>query len=233
MATPESAFRRTPIVTLMGPTASGKTELAMQLADLLPVEIISVDSAMMYRGMDIGTAKPPAAVLERYPHKLDRYEGSGAVVFGRRIRRRRESVCRCRAAAGRSAAARRRNDVVFQGLQGRACGITERFDRRAQRPRAVARGAKAFRRCTHNCSASTRLPRHESTRTIRNGCCAHSRCTRWPAGRSRSSGRSNSRAASPGSWAAGSWNWRSSRRANDSCAHRAPLHRDARCGPAR
>jgi tRNA dimethylallyltransferase len=58
------------IVTLMGATASGKTELAMRLADALPVEIISVDSAMVYRQMDIGTAKPDAAVLARYPHRL-------------------------------------------------------------------------------------------------------------------------------------------------------------------
>ena len=58
------------IVTLMGPTAAGKTDLAMRLADELRLEIISVDSAMIYRGMDIGTAKPPAAVRERYPHRL-------------------------------------------------------------------------------------------------------------------------------------------------------------------
>jgi len=58
------------IVTLMGPTASGKTELAMRLADALPVEIISVDSAMVYREMNIGTAKPAPDLLERYPHRL-------------------------------------------------------------------------------------------------------------------------------------------------------------------
>ena len=58
------------IVTLMGPTASGKTDLAMRIADALPVEIISVDSAMIYRGMNIGTAKPDAAILGRYPHRL-------------------------------------------------------------------------------------------------------------------------------------------------------------------
>ncbi|HEY6598159.1 MAG TPA: isopentenyl transferase family protein, partial [Pseudomonadales bacterium] len=51
----------------MGPTASGKTELAMRLADAMPVAIISVDSAMIYCGMDIGTAKPAAPLLERYP----------------------------------------------------------------------------------------------------------------------------------------------------------------------
>jgi tRNA dimethylallyltransferase len=54
----------------MGPTASGKTELAMALADQLPVDLISVDSALVYRGMDIGTAKPSAEELARYPHRL-------------------------------------------------------------------------------------------------------------------------------------------------------------------
>jgi tRNA dimethylallyltransferase len=58
------------IVALMGPTASGKTELAIRLADVMPVSIISVDSAMIYRGMDVGTAKPAATVLARYPHRL-------------------------------------------------------------------------------------------------------------------------------------------------------------------
>ena len=54
----------------MGPTASGKTELAVALVERLPFEIISVDSAMVYRHMDIGTAKPDAAVLARAPHRL-------------------------------------------------------------------------------------------------------------------------------------------------------------------
>lgn len=54
----------------MGPTASGKTDLAIQLADQLPVDLISVDSALIYRGMDIGTAKPDADTLSRYPHAL-------------------------------------------------------------------------------------------------------------------------------------------------------------------
>ena len=54
----------------MGPTASGKTELAVQLVESLPLEIISVDSALVYRGMDIGTAKPGAEILARAPHRL-------------------------------------------------------------------------------------------------------------------------------------------------------------------
>ena len=48
-------------LALLGPTASGKTKLALQLADTLPVEIISLDSALVYRDMDIGTAKPSRA----------------------------------------------------------------------------------------------------------------------------------------------------------------------------
>ncbi|WP_415896221.1 tRNA (adenosine(37)-N6)-dimethylallyltransferase MiaA [Neptuniibacter sp. PT34_22] len=54
----------------MGPTASGKTDLAMKLYDHMPCEIVSVDSAMIYKGMDIGTAKPDHETLARYPHRL-------------------------------------------------------------------------------------------------------------------------------------------------------------------
>ena len=54
----------------MGPTAGGKTALAVELVKHLPLEIISVDSAMVYRGMDIGTAKPGREVLEAAPHHL-------------------------------------------------------------------------------------------------------------------------------------------------------------------
>lgn len=59
-----------PIVCLMGPTASGKTDIAVSLVERGPFEIISVDSAMVYRGMDIGTAKPDAETLARAPHHL-------------------------------------------------------------------------------------------------------------------------------------------------------------------
>jgi tRNA dimethylallyltransferase len=57
-------------VLLMGPTGSGKTDLAVQLTQELPLEIVSVDSALVYRGMDIGTAKPAPATLDRVPHHL-------------------------------------------------------------------------------------------------------------------------------------------------------------------
>ncbi len=59
-----------PAIFLMGPTASGKTGVAVELTQRLPVELISVDSALVYRGMDIGTAKPDAATLARAPHHL-------------------------------------------------------------------------------------------------------------------------------------------------------------------
>lgn len=59
-----------PAIMLMGPTASGKTALSLYLADRFPVEIISVDSALVYKGMDIGTSKPDQNILQKYPHHL-------------------------------------------------------------------------------------------------------------------------------------------------------------------
>ncbi|RUO42785.1 tRNA (adenosine(37)-N6)-dimethylallyltransferase MiaA [Aliidiomarina taiwanensis] len=58
------------VICISGPTAAGKTALAMALYDTMPCEIISVDSALIYRGMDIGTAKPTAAEQAQYPHRL-------------------------------------------------------------------------------------------------------------------------------------------------------------------
>ncbi|MHB1093657.1 tRNA (adenosine(37)-N6)-dimethylallyltransferase MiaA [Thiobacillus sp.] len=65
-----SASRHPPAIFLMGPTASGKTTLAVSLAEHFPLEIISVDSALVYRDMNIGTAKPDTATLARAPHHL-------------------------------------------------------------------------------------------------------------------------------------------------------------------
>lgn len=59
-----------PVIFLLGPTAAGKTGLAVELVEALDAEIVSVDSAMVYRGMDIGTAKPDSATLARAPHAL-------------------------------------------------------------------------------------------------------------------------------------------------------------------
>lgn len=59
-----------PVIFLMGPTASGKTDLAIALSERLPVHLISVDSALIYRQMNIGTAKPSAQELQKAPHAL-------------------------------------------------------------------------------------------------------------------------------------------------------------------
>lgn len=58
------------VIFLMGPTASGKTDLAIKLSKQFKTRLISVDSALIYKGMDIGTAKPDAKTLKKYPHHL-------------------------------------------------------------------------------------------------------------------------------------------------------------------
>ena len=77
--------QRPPAIFLMGPTATGKTALACALAERFPVELISVDSALVYRGLDIGAAKPDAETLRRHPHALigirDAAEPYSAAVF--------------------------------------------------------------------------------------------------------------------------------------------------------
>jgi tRNA dimethylallyltransferase len=67
MRTPSPA---PPLLVLVGPTAAGKTDLALAVAERLPVEILVADSRQVYRGMDIGTAKPDAAARRRVPHHL-------------------------------------------------------------------------------------------------------------------------------------------------------------------
>lgn len=59
-----------PVICLMGPTATGKTQLAIEIAQHFPCRIINVDSAMIYRNMNIGTAKPSLALRQRFPHYL-------------------------------------------------------------------------------------------------------------------------------------------------------------------
>jgi tRNA dimethylallyltransferase len=65
-----NAPRLPPAILLMGPTASGKTAVAMALVDRFPVELVSVDSAQVFIDMDVGTAKPDRATLAQYPHRL-------------------------------------------------------------------------------------------------------------------------------------------------------------------
>lgn len=63
-------MRQPPAILLIGPTASGKTSLAFELATRFPCDIVSVDSAQVFRDMNVGTAKPDAATLARFPHRL-------------------------------------------------------------------------------------------------------------------------------------------------------------------
>ena len=71
-------------LALLGPTASGKSAFALRLAERLGLEIVSVDSGQVYRGMDIGTAKPPPAERRRVPHHLiDLLEPTEAYSAGR------------------------------------------------------------------------------------------------------------------------------------------------------
>ncbi|WP_319379556.1 tRNA (adenosine(37)-N6)-dimethylallyltransferase MiaA [Thiomicrorhabdus sp.] len=66
----DELIRRKTCLAIMGPTASGKSGLSMLLAKALPIEIISVDSALVYRGMNVGTAKPSSAEMQAVPHHL-------------------------------------------------------------------------------------------------------------------------------------------------------------------
>lgn len=84
---------RTPVVLVMGPTGAGKTDLALRLAERHPIELVSVDSAMVYRGMDVGTGKPERAVLERHPHHLvDILDPAEAYSAGRFVRDVRQVI---------------------------------------------------------------------------------------------------------------------------------------------
>ena len=64
------SIEKPPAICLMGPTAAGKTQFAMDLSDRFSSTLINVDSAQVYRGMDIGTGKPDATTRRRYPHRL-------------------------------------------------------------------------------------------------------------------------------------------------------------------
>jgi tRNA dimethylallyltransferase len=85
------------VILLMGATATGKTDLALEIGRRFPVEVISVDSALIYRGMDIGTAKPSRAVLDAVPHHLvdiiDPAEAFSVWDFVQQSRRLAQEIC--------------------------------------------------------------------------------------------------------------------------------------------
>ena len=91
--------RRAPAIPLiLGPTGAGKTDLALRLAEQHELEIVSVDSAMVYRGMDIGTGKPTPDVLQRHPHHLvDILDPLQAYSAGQFVRDARRAIVDIRA----------------------------------------------------------------------------------------------------------------------------------------
>lgn len=90
--------RPPPVLALLGPTASGKTDLALALAERWPIDIVNMDSAQIYRGMDIGTAKPDAATRARLPHHLfDHVDPAEAYSAGRFVRDARAAIERIQA----------------------------------------------------------------------------------------------------------------------------------------
>lgn len=94
-----AADLRPPVLFLMGPTASGKTALAVELVQRLPFEIVSVDSALVYREMDIGTAKPDAETRRLAPHRLvDILDPAEAYSAGRFRRDARREIAAIQAA---------------------------------------------------------------------------------------------------------------------------------------
>jgi tRNA dimethylallyltransferase len=90
--------RRPPLIALMGPTASGKTALAVEWAQALGAQVVSVDSALVYRGLDVGSAKPDAATLARAPHRLvdirEPYQPYSAADFVADARRELDGIAR-------------------------------------------------------------------------------------------------------------------------------------------
>ncbi|SUI40322.1 tRNA dimethylallyltransferase [Serratia marcescens] len=125
----------------MGPTASGKTALAIALRERLPVELISVDSALIYRGMDIGTAKPSAEELAQAPHRLidirDPAEAYSAAEFRADALKEMADIT----AAGRIPLLVGRHHVVFQGVAGRIVAVAVRRSRGARAHRTASGGA--------------------------------------------------------------------------------------------
>jgi tRNA dimethylallyltransferase len=92
------ARRSPPIPLILGPTGAGKTDLALRLAERHELEIVSVDSAMVYRGMDIGTGKPAPEVLRRHPHHLvDILDPLQAYSAGQFVRDARQAIDAIRA----------------------------------------------------------------------------------------------------------------------------------------
>ncbi|MGB0513880.1 MAG: tRNA (adenosine(37)-N6)-dimethylallyltransferase MiaA, partial [Wenzhouxiangellaceae bacterium] len=95
----QHALRLPPSVVICGPTAAGKTEIALALARAVPVRLISADSVQVYRGMNVGSAKPEAALLSEFPHDLidirDPEDSYTAADFARDAETRMRAAAKC------------------------------------------------------------------------------------------------------------------------------------------
>jgi len=160
-----------PAIFVMGPTASGKTELAMGLYDRLPVELVSVDSALVYRGMDIGTAKPSPAELARYPHRLvdicDPAEAYSAETFRRDALRAMHEI----SAAGRIPLLVGGTMLYYRALQyglsrlpPSNSAVRAQLDRERQRKGLAALHAELAQ---VDPAAAARIHRNDPQRTLR------------------------------------------------------------------
>ncbi len=108
------------VVCITGPTASGKTALALHLARTLDVDLISVDSSQVYCGMNVGTAKPTQDVLEEFPHALVNVRAIDEP-YSAADRPRCARACAPEFAGGTTSGAGRRNDVLPLARCWKAC----------------------------------------------------------------------------------------------------------------
>ena len=166
-------------VCITGPTACGKTELALELAERVPLEVISMDSAIVYRGLDIGTAKPPPAIRDAVPHHLiDILEPTEAYSAGRFAQR-------CAALRSPRFALAAGVPLLVGGtllyLRALRDGLSAlpRADRdvRAELDREAA-AARLERAARALAPTWTPRPRHGFRRATGSGSSARSRCTR-------------------------------------------------------
>ena len=187
-----------PVIFLMGPTAAGKTGIAAALAERGPFEIVSVDSALVFRHLDLGTGKPAREVLARAPHRLidirDPDERYSAAEF-------RDDAMGAIAdirASGRVPLLTGGTGLYFRALEkGLAVLPPANPAVRAGIEREAARAGVAGR-CTRGLLASIRRRRAVSIRTIRNASSGRWRCRRSPAGRCRRCSPAGAAADSPG-----------------------------------
>jgi len=163
-------------ILLMGPTAAGKSALALDLAQAFGGEIVSVDSAQVYRGMDVGTAKPDRPTRERVAAPPARHRRPYRALFRRALRRRRQRRDRCHPRARRVPIVAGGTMLYFKALT-EACPICPARTRRSARRSIAMPRRAAGRRCTRSSPGSIRRRRPASRPATRSASSARSRST--------------------------------------------------------